>query len=591
MEGGAVFNFLFLLPLILSANLGMNFLFADSVVLPTEKYDTLPLPPMTHDLIKQEYGRQQEDTLNKIEEIIVKRDAKKELSEEDTDEKQPVKKKKKSTEKKSKSGEAGTSKTSGGTGLWDSLKNPQLERVLRTLIDDQYQNLYKYDKTVSLNFKKVDIKKAFELISKTSGIQIFVDSDVQGTIENIDLKNIHVASALRLLTTSNNPILAVLWENGAIRIAKLSTAIESLKTEAMDILDRDYKNVCITIYHTKWNEELKKRLSNLWKGIVGESSDKNCNYIVFDDESKKILCHARQAQIDSFKEFISKIDIEIPQVKIDARIVIASKDFEEALGFDWSGYYDKRGMVTHTDFAGFGAKLNPTDDPTFSNAVNWAMNFVPSLHMRSIPIRLPFIWGNKNFDSNRVNLILQAAENKNQIRTILKPSLLVNNDELAEILVGQQMPHETKIAETVEGQPSNVTTTQYKDIGMSVKIKSIISPDKDSVFMDIFVEYSYLARPRIEFDTLPGPGSKNYNYIIETSRSKNRVLLKSGQTTMIGGLIINTEERIQTGVPFLQDIPILGFLFKARRKAVIEKQLMIFITPTIDGINKSKSDC
>ena len=201
--------------------------------------------------------------------------------------------------------------------------------------------------------------------------------------------------------------------------------------------------------------------------------------------------------------------------------------------------------------------------------------------MKSIPIRLPFIWGNKNFDSNRVNLILQAAENKNQIRTILKPSLLVNNDEFAEILVGQQMPHETKIAETVEGQPSNVTTTQYKDIGMNVKIKSIIAPDRDSVFMDVFVEYSYLARPRIEFDTLPGPDSKSFNYIIETSRSKNRVLLKSGQTTMIGGLIINTEERIQTGVPFLQDIPILGFLFKARRKAVIEKQLMIFITPTI----------
>ena len=297
-----------------------------------------------------------------------------------------------------------------------------------------------------------------------------------------------------------------------------------------------------------------------------------------------------QAQIDSFKEFISKIDIEIPQVKIDARIVIASKDFEEALGFDWSGYYDKRGMVTHTDFAGFGAKLNPTDDTAFSNAVNWAMNFVPSLHMKYLPIRLPFIWGNKNFDSNRVNLILQAAENKNQIRTILKPSLLVNNDEFAEILVGQQMPHETKIAETVEGQPSNVTTTQYKDIGMSVKIKSIISPDKDSVFMDIFVEYSYLARPRIEFDTLPGPGSKNYNYVIDTSRSKNRVLLKNGQTTMIGGLIINTEERIQTGVPFLQDIPVLGFLFKARRKAVVEKQLMIFITPTIDENSKNENN-
>jgi len=567
-----VFYFIFLLQLILST----NFLFADSVVLPTEKYDTLPLPPTTHDLIKQENNRQQEDTLNKIEKIV-----KKELKEENSDKKQKTKKRKKSADNKSKKGEESDSRGLSGNGMWDSLKNPQLEKILRTLINDQYQELGRYDKTVSLSLKKVDIKKAFELISKTSGIQIFVDNDVQGTIENIDLKNIHISSALRLLATSNSPVLAALQENGAIRIAKLSTAIECLKSQAMDLLDRDYKNVCITIYHAKWNEELKKRLTSLWKGIVGDGSDKNSNYIIFDDESKKVLCHARQAQIDSFKEFIGKIDIEIPQVKIDARIVIASKDFEEALGFDWSGYYDKRGMVTHSEFAGFGAKKNSTDDSAFAGAVNWAMNFVPSLNMKSIPIRLPFIWGNKNFDSNRVNLILQAAENKNQIRTILKPSLLVNNDEFAEILVGQQMPHETKIAETVEGQPSNVTTTQYKDIGMNVKIKSIIAPDRDSVFMDVFVEYSYLTRPRIEFDTLPGPGSKNYNYVIDTSRSKNRVLLKSGQTTMIGGLIINTEERIQTGVPILQDIPILGFLFKARRKAVVEKQLMIFITPTI----------
>jgi type IV pilus assembly protein PilQ len=567
-----VFYFIFLLQLIL----GTNFLFADSVVLPTEKYDTLPLPPTTHDLIKQENNRQQEDTLNKIEKIV-----KKELKEENSDKKQKTKKRKKSADNKSKKGEESVSRGLSGNGMWDSLKNPQLEKILRTLINDQYQELGRYDKTVSLSLKKVDIKKAFELISKTSGIQIFVDNDVQGTIENIDLKNIHISSALRLLATSNNPVLAALQENGAIRIAKLSTAIECLKSQAMDLLDRDYKNVCITIYHAKWNEELKKRLTSLWKGIVGDGSDKNSTYVIFDDESKKILCHARQAQIDSFKEFIGKIDIEIPQVKIDARIVIASKDFEEALGFDWSGYYDKRGMVTHSEFAGFGAKKNDTDDTMFSNAVNWAMNFVPGLSMKSLPIRLPFIWGNKNFDSNRVNLILQAAENKNQIRTILKPSLLVNNDEFAEILVGQQMPHETKIAETVEGQPSNVTTTQYKDIGMNVKIKSIIAPDRDSVFMDVFVEYSYLAKPRIEFDTLPGPDSKSFNYIIETSRSKNRVLLKSGQTTMIGGLIINTEERIQTGVPILQDIPILGFLFKARRKAVVEKQLMIFITPTI----------
>lgn len=555
----------------------LNVLFADSYVLPTEQYETMPLPPMTNDLIKKENERQQQDTLGKIEKIVKKK------LKEDKVGKKSKKSKKNKPKDDYKAENKIISQNLGTGGVWDSLKNPQLERVVRNILEDQYVNLNKIDSLVSLNLKKVEIKKVFELIGKTSGIQIIVDSDIQGTIENVDFKNILVASALRLLTTSNNPPLVILNDNDTIRVAKLSTAIDFLKSKALDLLDKDYENVCITIYHAKWNDDLKKRLEALWKGIVGCGGDKDCSYIIFDGESKKILCHARKAQIEAFRDFVSKIDIEVPQVKIDARIVLASKDFEESLGFDWSGYYDKRSLVTHTEFAGFGAKKNSADDDFFRNAVNWSMNFVPSLSTLSskIPIKLPFIWGNKNFDSNRLNLILQAAETRDQIRTVLKPSLLVNNDELAEILVGEQMPHETRIAETVEGQPSNVTTTQYKDIGMKVKIKSIVSPDRDSVFLDVFVENSYMARPKFRFDTLPGQEDKGFNYVIETSRSQNRVLLKSGQTTMIGGLIISTQERVQTGIPFLQDIPILGLLFQGRRKAVIEKQLLIFITPTI----------
>ncbi len=419
----------------------------------------------------------------------------------------------------------------------------------------------------------------FELIGKTSGIPIIVDSDVCGTIKNIDLKDIPVASVLLLLTTSNNPPLAILKDKQVVRIARLSTAIDSLKTQAIDLLEKDYENSCITICRAKWNEDLKTRLEALWMGIVENGADKDQTYIVFDGESKKILCHGRKAQIKAFKEFVAKIDVQVPQVKIDARIVLASKDFEESLGFDWSGYYDKRALLSHADFAGFGAKKSSADDDFFKNSVNWSMNFVPALSTISskIPIKLPFIWGNKNFDSNRLNLILQAAETRDQIRTVLKPSILVNNDELAEILVGEQMPHETRIAETVEGQPSNITTTQYKDIGMKVKIKPVVTPGSDSVFLDIFVENSYIARPKFRFDT----EDKGFNYVIETSRSQNKVLLKSGQTTMIGGLIISTQERVQTGVPFLKDIPVFGLFFQGRRKAVIEKQLLIFITPTI----------
>jgi len=78
-----------------------------------------------------------------------------------------------------------------------------------------------------------------------------------------------------------------------------------------------------------------------------------------------------------------------------------------------------------------------------------------------------------------------------------------------------------------------------------------------------------------------GTNKSNFNYTVQTARSKNKVLLKSGQTTLIGGLITKGEEDVRTGIPLIQEIPILGWLFKGKRKKKIDKQLLIFITPTL----------
>ncbi len=96
-----------------------NVLLADSIVLPTEKYETMPLPPMTNDLIKKENRRQKQDALSKIEDIF---------------------KKNKSVKKSKVKGELVSSR------VWDSLKNPQLEKIIRNLLENQYVNLNKLNK-------------------------------------------------------------------------------------------------------------------------------------------------------------------------------------------------------------------------------------------------------------------------------------------------------------------------------------------------------------------------------------------------------------------------------------------------------------
>ena len=166
-------------------------------------------------------------------------------------------------------------------------------------------------------------------------------------------------------------------------------------------------------------------------------------------------------------------------------------------------------------------------------------------------------------------------------------SLLVFNQEAAEILVGQEVPHSVRLDETIESRLTNITTVNYKDVGMKIKVKPTVSPDHNAVFLDVFVENSFITRPDITLqqgvDTSTNVGStaSNFNYTIKTSRSRNRVLLRSGQTTLIGGLITNSLTKEQTGIPMLQDIPVLGWLFKGTRRQKTDEQLLIFITPTL----------
>ncbi|KKQ32591.1 MAG: Type IV pilus secretin PilQ [candidate division TM6 bacterium GW2011_GWF2_37_49] len=557
----------------------VNYILPDSCVLPSEKYETMDIPPTTHDLIKQESDKKESETLHKIENVVKKVTNKNELKVES-------KSHKKNNFRLENKKIDSVYQASGAGSIWEALKNPLLEREIRKRLDEQHNDLAKIDKKVSLTLKKANIKTVFNQISKMTGVKILVDQDICVDVENIDLNDVSLLAVIKLIISSNNPPLAVVKDCDVWRITKLATAIDMFKFLSQQTLENDYLHESFTIANAKWEDSFKKRIESLWNGIVGEKdkSDKAKNYLVLEDNTHKILFKGRTDQVAIFKKFLKEIDVEVPQVKIDIRVILASKDFEDSIGFDWSGYYDRRLEVKRTDFVGMGAKESPSDSNPFQNAINWSMNFVPGLSYfkgSDAKIRLPFLFGNKNFDWNRWNIIINAAENKGEVKTVIKPTLLVNNEEWAEILVGQEMPHETKIAETVEGQPSNISTTQYKDIGIKIKIKSMVVPRNDAVFMDIFVENSHLRKSKFDFKTLPSQEKEGFNYMIETSRSKNRVLLKSGHTTLISGLISNSEEKVKTGVPFLQDLPGLGWLFQGNTKASFDKQLLIFITPTV----------
>ncbi len=567
-------NFLLIISLVLFC---FSPLCADSVVMPSQDYDLSGIPPSATQLLRQERQTHESETIASFQKIVQK-----------AVEQQTKKKAKRANKLAHKSPQRQMlSSAIASLVMQQSSISQEILNILEKQLDDPELQ----EKRVSLTLKKMPIKDALALLSKCTGVQLVIDGDVTGSVQDLKLDDIPLAAALHSILGSNDPRLTLIKEFGVWRVMKLQTAREMFAGMAAREREKDFEAAVFQICHAQWNDALKSRIEKLWQGITQNNIDKQNIYLVFDDDNRKVFFKGRKSQADEFDRYLKEIDIKIPQVRIDARVVIASKNFEEALGFKWSGVYNRRASVNHVDFIGLGPVNasngnGSTANTPFNDIIGWSLNFVPTT-LAKIPFQIPFVFGNNDMNTKRLNLELNAAENRNELKTILKPSLLVFNQEAAEILVGQEVPHSVRLDETIESRLTNITTVNYKDVGMKIKVKPTVSPDHNAVFLDVFVENSFITRPDITLqqgvDTSTNVGStaSNFNYTIKTSRSRNRVLLRSGQTTLIGGLITNSLTKEQTGIPMLQDIPVLGWLFKGTRRQKTDEQLLIFITPTL----------
>lgn len=556
---------------------------ADSAVLPDmREYDLSMIPPSATQMLRQEREEQETQSIQSIKKIVDSAVTKKNNTH------------KKNSSKKSKTCKKSPTKKNLQTALNSLLQQSELSQDMIDILEKQLDDPELQDKKISLHIKKMPVSDALAVVSKSTGVQLVIDGDVAGTVQELKFDDVPVAAALHSILTCNQPRLTIIKDFGVWRVMTMQTAREMFAGMAAREREKDFSASVFNIMHAKWNDALKTRIEKLWQGITQSNcsnNDKINTYLVLDDVNKKIFFKARRAQAHDFERYLQEIDIRIPQIRIDARVVLASKDFEESLGFNWSGVYNRRASVNHTEFVGLGPISKTTGDGTtedtvFNDITGWALNLIPS-GIKTIA-KIPFIFGNNDMNTKRLNLELNAAESRSELKTILKPSLLVYNEECAEILVGQELPHEVRLDETIESRLTNITTVNYKDIGMKIRVKPIVAADHSTVFLDVFVENSLVARPDFILEQggsgIPGTvGStrSTFNYTIKTSRSQNRVLLKSGQTTMIGGLITNTKNKYRTGVPYLQDIPVLGWFFKWTSKGLSDEQLLIFITPTL----------
>lgn len=438
---------------------------------------------------------------------------------------------------------------------------------------------------IDLNLGDCTVQEAIELIGTMTNINFIIDPDVRGQVGRLLFQKCAPGHILHILCMSNIPQLTIIKELDVWRVMLLSKALEYYRAHH----EEQYVHETIQIRYTKFDDKFKKEIEELFKRLQTEKDDKRA-YIIQDANVRKVFIYAPKAVVGQLKKYISEIDAAGVQVRIDALIVIADKRCEFSFGFDWSGIYNRlqtlRLKESDFGFVGLGGTLRD-----FANRIKcvapvpFAFNLVTKGKQF---INIPFVFGGPNLNTRRLNLVLRAAEADQKLKILSRPSVLTYNLEPAEILVGNNIPIQTIVEDVIEGKLRNVDTVNYKDVGTMIKVTPSINLETNSVIMDIIVEDSQV----VDFEQFVESKDRlRMPPIIKTIRTKNKVELYDGATTVIGGLCYDKKDVVHNQVPFLARIPIFGpIFFKFRAYFQRDVEQLIFITPHIVGVDGLMDD-
>ncbi len=267
------------------------------------------------------------------------------------------------------------------------------------------------------------------------------------------------------------------------------------------------------------------------------------------------------------------LDTITPQVLIESRIVEANTNFVREIGVQWGGYAQQAsatnnstGLVFPNNYRiGGGVDTGTAPATGTSSTPNFAVN-LPAAVGAGSGGALGMTFGSVN-GAFQLNLRLSALETKGQIRTISSPKVTTVHNATAKITQGLSIPFSQVSAQGVN--------TVFVDAQLSLEVTPHITSD-GSVLMLVHAT-----------NNQPDPAltGANGQPAISKKEATTQVLVKDGDTTVIGGIYVRSTSNQEDSVPFLGSIPFLGFFFRHTSTTDTRQELLIFITPRILGIS------
>jgi general secretion pathway protein D len=283
--------------------------------------------------------------------------------------------------------------------------------------------------------------------------------------------------------------------------------------------------------------------------------------ITADPATNSLLISASPQDFETLARVIEQLDVRRKQVYVEAMILEVSMERARELGIELQG-----GFSINGEGVGLGRTNLGSLNTALTNPGSLAGLLLAAASNKTI--ELP--------DGTRIPAqvaLLRAAQNSTDINVLSSPTLLTADNQEAEILIGQNVPFVSSRATDSSDLDNLFATVEREDVGITLRLTPQIS-EGDTVRLDVYEEVSAIVPTTVGDPNLVGPTTS-------VRSASTTVVAKSGQTVAIGGLISDNTTSQSSGVPFLQDVPVLGNLFKSNGKRGNKINLLIFLTPHI----------
>jgi len=404
---------------------------------------------------------------------------------------------------------------------------------------------------LSLNFQNVDVRSLLQVIADFTNLNIITSDSVGGTI-TLRLKDVPWDQALDIILQSKGLDMR---KNGNVILVAPREEIatkEKLDLEARSQIAElePLRSEAFVVNYQK-AEDVRRLLTDDKQRMLSKRGT-----VVVDTRTNQLFVQDTAARLEDVRRLLQRVDVAVPQVLIEARIVEADDKFSRNLGVRL-GY----GKANNESAIGgqniFGTLPGtPGSVRTVPSNVNLPAGGIGGFNPGQFALTL--------FNSSLtrlINLELTALEADGRGKVISSPRVVTADKVKATIEQGTEIPYQNATS-------SGATAVEFRKAVLKLEVTPQITPE-GGIFLDVRVNKDTRGQ-----ETLSGPA-------IDTKNVQTQVLVENGGTVVLGGIYEQQDRTTVTKVPFLGDLPVVGYLFKNTSKISDRTELIIFITPRV----------